>query len=274
LVTSLKKKDLTIMSQSNDQKERKETHETEQPPQPSWKGLYRVSAVLAIITGIISFVLMLGGATLYKSGYPSNATAYLQLVSQHQGLANGIWSLWMLSDFMGIAPTVATYLILRHYNKTMALVGSLIVGLYIFYDISVTELNSLTLVSLSQGYATATTDALRASYVAAATYGYTALPLQTVLSFAVGSIGWLLWCPPMAKSLFGRPTAIFGAVVNVIGIIGAAAPVISSTILGWLQFLAPPLIGLWSIVVGFKLYRHSSQFANLDDKTHPTGQAI
>lgn len=51
----------------------------------------------------------------------------------------------------------------------MALVGSLTVGLYLFYDINVTELNSLTLVSLSQGYATAATDALRASYLAAAT---------------------------------------------------------------------------------------------------------
>lgn len=259
------------MPQSNVHQERKETHETEQPLEPSWKGLYRVAGVLAIITGIISFVLMLGGADLYKSGYPSNATAYLQLVSQHQALANGLWSLWMLTDFLGIATTIAAYLILRHYNKTLALVGTLIVGFYIFYDISVTELNSLTLVSLSHGYASATTDALRATYVAAATYGYAALPLQTVLSFGVGSVGWLLWCVPMAKSLFGRGLAAFGAIVNIIGIMSAAAPVVSSSILSWLQFLAPPLIGLWSIAVGYKLYRHSSQFANLDEKTHSTG---
>lgn len=261
------------MPRSNVQQERRETHEIEQPLERSWKGLYRVCGILAIVTGILSFALMLGGGTLYKTGYPSNATAYLQLVSQHQGLANGLWSLWILSDFLGIAPTVAAYLILRHYNKTMALVGSLIVGLYIFYDISVTELNSLTLVSLSQGYANAATDALKASYVAAATYGYAALPLQTVLSFGIGSVGWLLWCVPMAKSLFGRGLAAFGAVVNIIGIMGAAAPVVSLNILSWLQFLAPPLIGLWSIAVGYKLYHHSSQFASLDDKTHPTGQA-
>jgi hypothetical protein len=241
---------------------------TKQSLEPSWKGLYRVSGVLAVIVGTLSFVLMLGGGTLYKSGYPSNPTAYLQLVSQHQALANGLWSLWILSDFLIIAPTVALYLILRHYNRTLALVGTLIAGLYIFYDISVTELNSLTLVSLSQGYASATTDALRASYVAAATYGYTALPLQTVLSFAVGSVGWLLWCVPMAKSFFRRPIAVFGGIVNVIGIIGAVAPVVGgpsqSSILGWFQFLAPPLIGVWFIIIGFKLYRYSEHFASLD----------
>ena len=261
------------MSQSSNQDARKQANTVAKSElEPSWKGLYRVSGVLIIITGILGFFLMLGGATLYKSGYPSNPTAYLQLVSQHQGLANGLWSLWILSDFLGIAPTVALYLVLRHYNRTLALVGTLIAGFYLFYDISVTELNSLTLVSLSHGYASATTDALRASYVGPATYGYAALPLQTVLSFGIGSVGYLLWCVPMVKSLFGRPTAVFGVVVNLVGIIGAAAPVVSSSILGWLQFLAPPLIGLWSILVGFKLYRHSSQFAYLDGTTHPTGQ--
>lgn len=210
---------------------------------------------------------MLGGASLYSSGYPSNPTAYLQLVSQHQGQAYRLWSLWIFSDFLGIAPTVAAYLILRHYNRTLALVGSLIAGLYIFYDISVTELNSLTLVSLSQGYASATTDALRASYVAAATYGYAALPLQTVLSFGIGSVGYMLWCVPMAKSLIGRRIAVFGVIVNIVGILGAAAPVVASNVLGLLQFLAPPLIGLWIIFVGIKIYRHSGQFAQLDVKT-------
>jgi hypothetical protein len=261
------------MSQSTVQAKQKEAHETKTTPEPSWKGLYRVSGVLAVISGILGFVFMLGGADLYQSGYPSTPTAYLQLVSLHQGLANGLWSLWMLGDFLGFAPIVAIYLILRHYNKTAALAGTLIAGIYLIYDISVTELNSLTLVSLSNGYATANTEAVRASYVAAATYGYAALPLQTVLSFGIGSVGWLLWCVPMARSAFGRPTAVFGAVVNVIGIVGAAAPVVSSSILGWCQFLAPPLIGFWFIVVGIKLYRHRSQFANLDAATQPTWQA-
>lgn len=257
------------MSQSMVQSRTNEAHESKQPLERSWKGFYRVSGVLAVITGIMGFVFFIGGLNLYSSGYPTNPTAYLQLVSQHQGAAYRLWSLWDIGDFLGFAPTVAVFLILRHYNKTLALLGSLTVMFYLFYDISVTELNSLTLVSLSQGYANATTDALRASYVAAATYGYAALPLQTVLSFGVGSVGWLLWCVPMAKSAFGRPTAILGVVVNVIGIIGAAAPVVTSTILGWCQILAPPLIGIWVIIVGIKLYRSSGRFASLDDTTPP-----
>jgi hypothetical protein len=253
------------MSQPNAPRERGLPGSTERLPEPGWKGFYRVSGVLAVITGVLGFVLMLGGASLYSAGYPGSPLAYLQLVSQHQGQAYRLWSLWDISDFLGIAPTVAAYLVLRHYNRSFALVGSLIAGLYIFYDVSVTELNSMTLVSLSQGYTAATTDAVRASYLGAATYGYAALPLQTVLSFGIGSVGYLLWCVPMAKSaFFGRGIAILGVVVNIVGILGAASPVVTSSILGWCQFLAPPLIGFWIILVGIKLYRHSSQFADLD----------
>jgi hypothetical protein len=262
------------LSQPSVQLKKDEAHDTKQLLGPSWKGFYRIAGILAIVTGIMGFVFLVGGLNLYGSGYPSTPESYLQLVSQHQGSAYRLWSLWDVADFLAFAPTVAAFLILRHYNKTFALLGSLTVLFYLFYDISVTELNSLTLVSLSQGYATATTDAARAAYVAAATYGYTALPLQTVLSFGVGSVGWLLWCIPMAKSAFGRTTAIFGVIVNVIGIIGAGAPVVSSSVLGLCQILAPPLIGIWVIIVGYKLYRHSNDFADLDGPVSPPTQSL
>jgi hypothetical protein len=194
---------------------------------------------------------------LYSSGYPSTPTAYLQLVSQNQVLANGLWSLWILTDFLLIAPSLALFLVLRRYNRTLALLGTVLSLFYVFYDVCVTELNSLTLVSLANGYANAANDAVRASFVGAATYGYYALPLQTVLSFGIGSVGWLLWSLTMSKSVFRRTTAVFGVVVNVIGVVGAAAPVIpSSALLGLFQLVAPPLIGLWFILLGAQLLRN------------------
>ncbi len=135
-------------------------------------------------------------------------------------------------------------------------------GFYLFYDVSVTELNSLTLVRLSRDYANAATDALRASYVAGATYCYAALPLQTVLSFGVGAVGWLLWSVIMLKGrTFPRWAGVLGVIVNLVGIIGAAAPVIPAVfILDLSQFLAVPLTSVWMIVIGVKLYRFSRQY--------------
>ena len=222
-----------------------------------WTGLYRASGILLIITAVVWTVVSRTASILYSSGYPRDPAAYLQLVSQHQLLASVTWSLWILSDFLLMAPTIALYIVLQPYNKTLALLGSLFAMFFNVYDVSVTELNSLTLVSLAHGYASATTDALRASFVGAAGYGYYALPLQTVLSFAIGTFGYLLWCVPMFKSFFRRGTAIFGAGVMVIALIGSAAPLFpSSIILGICQLICVPACALWFVSVGLQLFHH------------------
>jgi hypothetical protein len=152
---------------------------------------------------------------------------------------------------------VALYIVLQRYNRTLALVGSMLAMFFNIYDVCVTELNSLTLVTLSQGYASATTGTAKAAFVGAATYGYYALPIQTVLSFSVGSLGYLLWCVAMRKSIFPRWAAIFGAVISLAGIIGAAAPVFpSSALLGLLQYVCVPLMALWFLIVGVQLFRY------------------
>jgi hypothetical protein len=223
---------------------------------PRWRGLILVSGILLIVIPLISLYALYLARILYATGYPGDTASYLQLVMQHQKMASIARSLWIFMDLLGIVPIIAVYIVLQRHNRSLALIGSLLVIFYAIYDVSATELNSLTLVSLSHGYANATTDALRASFVAAATYGYYALPLQTVLSFGIGSLGYLLWCVPMWKSFFGRWTTIFGVVVNIIGVIGSASPVVpASYFLGICLFLAPRLIAVWFIVLGVLLFR-------------------
>jgi hypothetical protein len=224
----------------------------------NWKGFYLASAIFLILTGVIWSVVSRTASALYASGYPSDPTAYLQLISQHQALAALTWSLWILADFLLMAPTIAMYFVLRQSNRTLALLGSLLAMFFNVYDVCVTELNSLTLVSLSRGYVTAASDTLRASFVGAATYGYYSLPLQTVLSFAIGSLGYLLWCGAMLKSIFPRWVAIFGAVGSLAGVIGSASPIsASSPILGFLQYICIPLVALWFVIMGVQLLRYA-----------------
>lgn len=225
----------------------------------SWTGFFRVSGVLLILTALLWFVVSRTAGVLYATGYPSDPASYLNLVSQHQRLAVATWSLWIVADFLLLAPTLAMYVVLLPSNRTLALLGSLLAMFFNIYDVCVTELNSLTLVALSHGFAAATSDTSRAAFLGAATYGYYALPIQTVLSFAIGSLGYLLWCVAMAKSIFPRWVAIFGAVVSVAGVIGSVSPVVpSSSFLGLLQFVCVPLMAVWFLLVGLRLYRHAS----------------
>ena len=119
------------------------------------------SGILLIITAVLWTIVSRTASILYSSGYPGDPTSYLQLISQHQFLASITWSLWIVSDFLLMAPTIALYIILRPYGRTLALLGSLFAMFFSIYDVCITELNSLTLVSLSHGYADATTTALR-----------------------------------------------------------------------------------------------------------------
>jgi hypothetical protein len=228
----------------------------------NWYGLYRLSGIMLVLTAVIWTVVAWTAQRLYSSGYPVDPVAYLQLISQHQTLAAITWSLWIVADFLMIAPTVALYIILVRFNRTLALLGSLLSMFFNIYDVCVTELNSLTLVSLAKGYAGATGEAAKAAFVGAAAYGFHALPIQTVLSFAIGTFGYLLWCVAMWKGreLFPRWVAFFGAFWSVVGLFGSLAPVIpSSPILGLCQFLCVPMVGLWFVVLGVRLIRHADR---------------
>jgi hypothetical protein len=222
-----------------------------------WKGLICVSGILLILNAVLSLALLYYGRILYSSGYPGDPEAYLQLVAQRQQLAAFTWSGWIFIDILPLPIIIAMYVVLQRHNRSLALLGSMLAIFYAIYDVSATELNSLALVSLAHGYANATSEALKASFVAAATYGYHALPLQTVLSFALGPLGYLLWCVPMAKSFFGRWSAIIGVIVSLIGLIGSASPIVPpSPIIDWCFFLAPRLIALWTILLGIQLFRY------------------
>ena len=201
------------MNETREIENRKTIHHSD----PAWRGLYILSGILLIITAVIWSIVFQAGRILYSSGYPADPASYLQLISQHQALASLTWGLWIVADFLLMAPTIALFLVLKPYNRTLALLGGLFAMFFNVYDICVTELNSLTLVSLSHGYALAATETLKAPFIAAAAYGYHGLALQTVLSFATGTLGYLLWSISMVKSPFRRGTAIFGAVMSILG---------------------------------------------------------
>jgi len=224
---------------------------------PSWKSLYRVSSVLFILTGIIWVIVWRMARLLYSSGLPNDAVAYLQLMSKNQMLAATTWSLWIVADLLIVPPIISLYLILKDTNKTLALIGTALALVFPVFDISVSELNSLGLVSLAQGYSSATTIAAQVPYIAAATYGLAMLPLETFMSYAL-SIGFVVLSVAMLNSFFGRSTAIFGIITMGMATVGSVSALIpSSLVLGLLFFMSLPAAALWLILVGAELYRRT-----------------
>jgi hypothetical protein len=221
---------------------------------PSWKNFYKTSSVLFILTGIIWVAVWRTASLLYSSGVPTDATAYLQLISKNQALAACTWGLWIVADLLIVPPIISLYLILRNTTKTLSLIGTALALVFPIFDISVSEINSLGLVSLAHAYASTTSAATQALYVAAATYGLALLSLETFMSYAL-SIGFVVLSVAMLKSFFRRGTAVFGIIAMGMATVGSVSVLVPSSIgLGLLFFVSLPTAGLWLILVGAQLY--------------------
>lgn len=222
---------------------------------PTWKGLYRTGGVCLLVIGLI----YIAGAVFPSAlGFlpPSDSEAYLKNVAERPMSSQVNFGLFAVTDFLLVPGTLGLYLSLRHVAKNAMLVATGLLLLFVVLDLAMTELNSLTLVTLIRHHASATDDVQRSAYLAAEHYALATLPLATFYSFVVSSIGLLIVSIVMLKGVFSKPTAYAGIVASVEGIIGGFYVVIPTLAV----LLVPCLLafGVWSLLAGSQLWRLGS----------------
>lgn len=250
------------MTESTAKPVQKEARTRELWDEARWGGFVSGGGILMAATGVLGLIVSWLSSMLYASGQPTDALGYLQLFSQHQFLASSDWMLRILADFWLIPGSIAAYLALRRTKRVVALAGTLLSLAYIVYDVNVTELSSLYIVRLSQAYVSETTDGLRAIHVAMATPAVSSLPLLTLFSFTIGAIGWFLWSLQMPGTFFGRWSAAFGVIVNVMGFLGGVGAMVQGTpyhLMGVFTVFGALFTAIWFIVIGVQLFRHGSR---------------
>lgn len=133
---------------------------------PHWKDLYKIGGITAII---LILLIVLGGIAFaiwpYTPGSASTLEIYTTLQSDRFGGLMSLDFLLFLSNIIGVLLFIALYVSLKSVNETYALIA-LVVGLLaavlIFPARPMAEL-----VTLSDGYAAATTEMARSQYLAA-----------------------------------------------------------------------------------------------------------
>jgi len=198
--------------------------------------VYIISAVLSIVIG----------------PPPSGGEPYLQGLATHALVSQVNFGLWVLADLALLPAVMALYLALKQIAKNAMLIAAGLMLLFAVLDLAVTELNSLTLVTLTQQYAAAASDAQRSAYVAAADYALATLPIATFLSYMVSSVGLFIISLVMLKGVFSKPAAYAGLVASIAGIIGGFYFIVPALA----ALLVPSLIafGLWSLLAGARLW--------------------
>lgn len=221
---------------------------------PDGKWLYRVGGISALVLGLAYIITI----PLYAhvGAPPSGGEARLKYLALNTTVWWAILGLSVLTDLLFVPVAFSLYLALKGVARSVMLVATAFVGLFIVLDLAVTWPNYATLITLSGHYAAATNDVQRAAYVAAATYASAVLAssLEAVYSILILSLGILMIGLVMLKGIFSKSTAYVGVVTGILGIISVAGPFFIST-LSVTIIITSVLTTIWVLLVGYRLYR-------------------
>jgi hypothetical protein len=218
---------------------------------------YRVGGLSALAIGIGYIVII--PVYVGVGAPPSGGEAWLTYVA---GKSTGWWAilgLSVLTDVLFVPVALALYLALKHLGRSVMVLGTAFVGLFVFLDLAVTWSNYAALITLGENYAVAMTDAQRAASVAAATYASSVLgsTLEGVYSILTLAIGILLIGLVMLRGTFSRAAAYLGVATGVLGIASVVGQLVVAGSGAIIAILASVLTTAWVLVVGFRLYQLS-----------------
>jgi hypothetical protein len=231
-------------------------HQTDGLGDSDRKLLYKVSGISAVIL-VISYIIII---VLYVSSGvpPTGGEEWLKHIT---GYTTEWWSILGLSvftDLLYIPVAYSLYILLKVVNKNAILTGSGFLILFVFLDLAITWPNYSSLITLSSKYAAATSDAQRATIVAAANYASAVLSssLIGVYVILVPAIGILIIGLVMLRGVFSKATAYLGVVTGILGVVSVGGTFFISA-LGIMAIPTSILTTVWFLFVGYRLLRLS-----------------
>jgi hypothetical protein len=187
---------------------------------------------------------------------PRGGEAWLKYLAGKTTVWWSILGLSVLTDFLYVPVALALYGVLKRVNREAMLLATAFVGLFVVLDLAVTWTNYTALLTLSGLHSSATDDAQRAAYLAAANYASAVLASPTEVYYAIVdlSLGILLIGLVMLKGrgIFSKTTAYLGLATGLLGIASAAGFFVT-------MILHAVLATVWILLVGYRLYRLSRQ---------------
>lgn len=215
------------------------------------KQWYRVGGVAALVLGIgcIGYIIIFP-LYAYVGAPPNGGEAWFKYLPGKTTVWWTILGLSVFTDVLFVPVAIALYLALKGVNRNVMLLATAFVGLFVVLDLAVTWSHYASILTLYRGYSTATDDAHRAGYVAAANYASAMLtsPLEIVYAIVTLSSGILLTGFVMLRGTFNKITAYLGLATGILGIVSPTG--LSMTIIGNALFATA-----WLFFVGYRLCR-------------------
>jgi hypothetical protein len=224
----------------------------------TYQSLYKIGGAAALI----ATVLILGdvvGLTIYPQ--PNTIGDWLMLFQSHTivGLLD-LWGLEVLMYLMFVMMFLALYMVLRKANQSLMVIALTfaLLGIGVFFATN----NPFSMLSLSNRYATATTDMERSTFLAAGQALLSNTNQRAVGGFNMGlflvSVAGLMVSLVMLQSnSFSRSTAFVGILANALSLADYLRQALTPSAVVALLVILPNALSLviWFILVGRQLYQ-------------------
>ena len=218
----------------------------------AWKLLYRIAGAAVVI----SFVLLFVAIAVYSfSPPPTTVVASFAQFQANRLVGLVDLDLVMLIDSVLMIPVfLAFYVALRRASESLMALGTTVglVGIAVY----LTTNPAFSMLTLSDQYATATTDAQRAIFLAA---GQAMLTTWTGtaydVSYVMGGVAGLIVAAVMLRSnVFGKAPAYVGIVLNAMMLVPPTVGPIGIIV----SFLSLVPLAIWYVLIARRLFQLGS----------------
>jgi hypothetical protein len=212
-----------------------------------WKWLYKIGAAAALLFVVFLPIQIL---VFFVSPPPDSILGWFALFQNSRlvGLLD-LDLLLMVDQVLTMLIFLALYVALRETSESFMAVG-LVLGLASTV-LFIASNPAFAMLSLSDQYAAATTDAQRAALLAAGQATMTMWQGSAFqASYFLGSIAPIIFSAVMLRtSLFSKATAYFGILANVIAL-GLYVPVIGT----YISIFSVVFLWVWCILLGLRFF--------------------
>ena len=229
---------------------RKPSAEAVAGPDPSWRSLYRVGGICAMLAGVL-YIAALALDFIMPPAPASGGAATLQYIASHRSFYILAQTLWLAPSVLLMVTFLALPVALKHLNKSYAAIGALIgiASWALSLAWPTTGGGGHALVYLSDQYMAATSAAQRAAFATAAE-GFIAQNTIPTLIGILEPVGILILSLVMLKGVFHKSVAYLGIVTGTLGIVSETL----RPIMGISYAVYGILLIVWFLVIGWNLF--------------------
>ena len=187
---------------------------------PRWKDLYLVGGIANIVVALTTvFAVVAFFIWPYEPGMIPTADVFTTLQKDRLGGLIALDIVYLVAMLLSVLPVLALYAALKRVNESYALIALALGLMAIVALINARPIAEL--MSLSDRYAAATTDAARNQYLAA---GEALLTLFSgtawMVNLVLASVSGLISCVLMLRTtIFSKAIAYLGIVVNIMSLL-------------------------------------------------------